>query len=221
LTSSPSQFAALSGGGDPLSAPGGAISQLGTSATSNIGGAANAGAGNIASSLGSKAVGGLTSLASNPGVLMAGGLTALNALRSNTAPPGEKALLGQAATANAQAGQLQSYLSTGTLPPGIKTQLDAANEAAAATIRSQYAARGMSGSSAEQQDLQALNERTVGQGAQIATQLFNTGLTEAQMASSIYEQLMQTSINQDNQLSGSIANFASSLAYASARQPSR
>jgi hypothetical protein len=204
------------GNADPLSSAGGAISQLGSSATNTVGGAAQPkGAGDIGGALGK----GLTSLASNPGLLLAGGLLGLDALQSQKKPLGQTPLIGAAAGETAQAAQLQSYLSTGTLPPGIQTQLSSANEAAAATIRSQYASRGMSGSSAEAQDLASLNERTVGQGSQIALSLFNTGLTEAQMANSIYAQLMQTSINQDNQLSGAIANFAGSLAYTGARQP--
>jgi hypothetical protein len=209
-----SQFASGYGAGDPLSSPGGAISQL----TNNVGGAANKEGGSFLSSLGTAAKGGLTSLASNPGVLLAGGLVGLDALRANKKPPGETALLGEAATAQAQAAQLQSYQSTGTLPPGIQTQLQSANDAAAATIRSQYAARGMSGSSAEQQDLQALNERTVGQGAQIATQLFSQGLNEAQFSSQLYEAIMAQATQEDQGLSSAIANLSSSLALAGAVQ---
>jgi hypothetical protein len=209
-----SQFASGYGAGDPLSSPGGAISQL----TNNVGGAANKEGGSFLSSLGTTAKGGLTSLASNPGVLLAGGLVGLDALRANKKPPGETALLGEAATAQAQAAQLQSYQSTGTLPPGIQTQLQSANDAAAATIRSQYAARGMSGSSAEQQDLQALSERTVGQGAQIASQLFSEGLNEAQFSARLYEIIMNQATQQDSGLSSAIANLSGSLALAGTMQ---
>jgi hypothetical protein len=218
-SSSGSQFAAGSGAGDPLSSAGGAVSQLGSSATNNVAGAASANSGSsILSGLGSKAAGGLTSLASNPGVLLAGGLVGLDALRANKKPPGETALLGEAATAQAQAAQLQSYQATGTLPPGIQTQLQSAKDAAAATIRSQYAARGMPGSSAEQQDLQALSDRMVGQGAQIATQLFNQGLSEAQFSAQLYEIIMNQATQQDAGLSSAIANLSSSLALAGTMQ---
>jgi hypothetical protein len=41
--------------------------------------------------------------------------------------------------------------------------------------------------------------------------LLSQGISESQFSSQLYTQLMNTSINQDNQLSSSIANFAGAL----------
>jgi hypothetical protein len=129
----------------------------------------------------------------------------------NKQPANYGTLEGQAAQLGAQGNQLQSYLTSGTLPPGVQAGLDSAHQSAEATIKSQYASRGMSGSSAEAQDLANLNATVVAQGAQIPTGLLQQGVSESEFASGIYEQLMNTSIQQDKDLSASIANFAGAL----------
>lgn len=121
------------------------------------------------------------------------------------------ALNTQAQQLQANSTQLQSYLQSGTLPPGVQNSIKSATTAAKAAIRSQYAARGMSGSSAEQQDLANVDQQATSQGAAIATQLLNTGVTEAGLSAQIYNQLLSASIQQDQQLSQAVSGFASSL----------
>jgi hypothetical protein len=135
----------------------------------------------------------------------------------NKQPANYGTLEGQAAQLGAQGNQLQSYLTSGTLPPGVQAGLDSAHQSAEATIKSQYASRGMSGSSAEAQDIANLNATVVAQGAQIATGLLQQGVSESEFASGMYEQLMNTSIQQDKDLSASIANFAGALGGAGLR----
>jgi hypothetical protein len=135
----------------------------------------------------------------------------MSAQEGNKQPANYQTLENQAGQLANQGNQLQGYLTGGTLPPGVQAGLDQAHQSAAATIKSQYAARGMSGSSAEAEDLANLNATVVAQGAQIATNLLQQGVSESEFSSQMYEQLMQTSIQQDKDLSASIASFAGAL----------
>jgi hypothetical protein len=139
-------------------------------------------------------------------------------------------LLNSAQSLTNQGQQLSSYLTTGTLPPGISAGLDQAYNSAVATIKSQFAARGQSGSSSEADSLANLAFTKESQGASIATNLLSQGVTEQQFASQVYQQLlsqglsaseyssqlytdlMNQQIAQDTALSNSIANFSGALA---------
>jgi hypothetical protein len=139
-------------------------------------------------------------------------------------------LLNSASALSAQGNQLAGYLTTGTLPPGVSAGLDQAYNSAVATIKSQYAARGQSGSSSEADALSNLAFTKESQGATIATNLLSQGITEQQFASQVYQQLlsqglsaseyssqlytdlMNQQIAQDTALSNSIANFSGALA---------
>jgi len=162
-------------------------------------------------------LGGIGSAAAKYGPLaLTGGVLAKGALggKSNTTPGGQP---GQAENLIAlqqyqQGQQLESYLASGNLPPGIQAGLTSAHDAAAASIRQNYANRGMSGSSAESQDLQNLANITVTDGAKIATGLYQQGVSQTNLASGIFSQLMNATIQQNKDLSGSIANFATALA---------
>jgi hypothetical protein len=117
----------------------------------------------------------------------------------------------QAGALNTQGQQLQSYLQTGTLPAGVHNSINSASHAAKAAIRSQYAAHGMSGSSAEAQDLASVDQRASQQGSQIAMELLQQGVSETQLSEQIYTTLLNQSIQKDNQLSAAIGSFASSM----------
>ncbi len=93
----------------------------------------------------------------------------------------------------AQARNLMSYLTTGTLPPGVQASVDQAAAAAKASIRSAYAQRGMSGSSAEAQDLSNVDTNKASQGAQIAMSLYSQGQNDVQLADNLYGVLVNAS----------------------------
>ena len=136
---------------------------------------------------------------------------ALDALNKPKTP--YSGILGSEAGALSQQGaQLRGYLENGTLPPGQSEALTSAADAANATIASEYASRGMTASSAEAQDQQAVQDRKVAAAAQIATQLFSQGVQETNMADSLYIQLMNVQLNQDAQLNQAFGNFATALA---------
>lgn len=167
-------------------------------------------------SFGSQIVSGLkNSIAQNPlgigaaALGIGGDALKQSGLVGNNVPKGQNQVENIAAQENQQGQQLQGYLQSGTLPPGLQQTLNQATEAAKASIRSKYAASGSSGSSAEQQELAAVDSNAQGQESQLALQLLNTGINETGMASQLYQQLMKNSITQDNQLGTSIANFAS------------
>jgi len=149
-------------------------------------------------------------LKDNAWLLPAAGL-AYEATAGQAPLPGESNLQASATNLSAQANQLQNYFTSGTLPPGIQSGITQASDAAKAAIRSQYASMGNTGSSAEAQDLAAVDSRAVSQGSQIALSLLQQGVSEQGMANQLYMELMNTSLNQDQQLGSSIAAFSSAL----------
>ena len=187
----------------------GALGSSGTAA-----GDALAGAG------GDGLLGGVKSFMKDYGSLALGGAgLAYNMLKGNEPVPYSAQLESQAAQLQAQGAQLQGYLSSGTLPPGIGAALQGAHDSAAASIRAQYASRGMSGSSAEMQDLSNLAQTTVSQGANIASSLLSTGVSEQQFASGLYQNLMAQSVAQDTAMSNAIAGFTNAMAGGFSRKP--
>ena len=142
-------------------------------------------------------------------------------LKGNQKPEFQSNVENAATQLQAQGAQLEGYLTSGTLPPGMDAALQSAHNAAAAAIRSRYANMGMSGSSAEMNDLSNLAYTTVSQGANIASQLMQTGVNEQQFAAGLYQNLMRTSMAQDTAMSNSIAGFTNAMAggYARAQTP--
>lgn len=144
------------------------------------------------------------------GLVGAGGL-AYNAAKSNTSTPAEKAVQAQAQSAGAQGTQLESYLANGTLPPGAQQYVDQQTAGQKASIRSKYAQMGMSGSTAEAQELSGVDTAAQAQMFQLATQLYQTGVSQTGASSQLYTTLMNAE-NQDNTAMGSaISNFVASL----------
>lgn len=184
----------------------------------------DAGAGQSLSAVAPQAAGGTTAPAApttlmgnlekgltSPNALISAGGLAMNAIKGQQALPGQNALAQQAATANAQGAQLQSYLTNGTLPQGVQQSIDQATQSTIASIRSQHAAQGTSGSSAEQQEIASATANSKSQGASIAMQLLQTGINESGLASKLYENMMQNALQQDQALAGSIQNFATAM----------
>ena len=156
--------------------------------------------------------GSLGGILSNPATLLAGGGLVADVLRGNSNPPGYQQILDAANRTSSQANTMQGYLSSGTLPPGLQTSLDTARADAEAAVRSRYAQMGMSGSSAEAQDIQNLHNRIVSQGADMAMQLYQQGLSETQISTQLYQIIMNEQIAQDNALSSGITNMVTALA---------
>jgi hypothetical protein len=212
LTSTPTSAAsATTGGGGTLSPDlvssieQGGLPQSTIDAVNAGNAAAQAGGEGLGSQVGSY-------LMKNPQAALSALGLAANLMKGDQMPKYASNVSAEAAQLQAQGAQLQGYLTSGTLPPGIAASLSAAHNSAAATIRSQYAARGQSGSSAEMQDLANLAQTTVSQGASIANQLLTTGVNEQEFASGLYQNLMQTSMQQDVAMSNAIAGFTNAMA---------
>ena len=163
--------------------------------------------GGILSGLGGGKGGGLFGGSTALGLLSAAPV-ALDLLRGNQPYKGQTQLQQSAAQLGQQGTQLQSYLQTGTLPPGAQAAINQATAAAQAAIRSQYASMGMSGSSAEAQDLAAAQQAGVTQATNMASQLLSTGIQSTQMSDQLYQDIMNQSMSEDNDLSSAIGNFA-------------
>lgn len=207
------------GGGAPSGGVGSVIG--GPAATQALAGTGGTNAGitggnSISDFLSNPSGGGLgKALSSNANWLLPAALLGYEGLKSSQGLgniPGYNQISQEAGNLQTQAGQLGSYLQTGTLPPGVQASLDQAAKSAEATIRSQYAARGMSGSSAEAADLASAQNTVATQGSQIAMQLLQTGISEGNLSSQLYSEIMNANIQSDSQLGTALATLAGAAA---------
>lgn len=136
---------------------------------------------------------------------------ALDVLKGSQITPQQKALQAQANQLNAQGDQLESYLQNGQLPPGEQAGINAALESAIASIKSDYASRGESGSSAEQEAIDQARQNAQTQTATMAQSLFSTGLSEVNSSSQIYDEIMQANVAQNKDLSSAITAAVGSM----------
>lgn len=143
------------------------------------------------------------------------GLSALglgySALRGNRVYPGQKALQSQAGNMAATGAQLMHGYDTGTLPASAQALLSQAQKGAQASVRANYADKGLAGSSMEAQDLAAVGQRTQAQAFQLLQSMFTQGLQATQLSSGMYYALMQANAAQDAEFGKAIAGFASAL----------
>jgi hypothetical protein len=160
---------------------------------------------------------------------------------------GVAAAIAPNAIADRQSGELlQSYETSGLLPPGQRAALTQQQLAGEAAIRARAANQSSGGaSSAATQDLASLGIQVAGQAATVAQGLWSQGTTMLQTALSetqqelsalgasesalasaggeisniaqIYETVMQAEVSQDAALGQSIANFSGAAAGMSAR----
>jgi hypothetical protein len=218
---------AATGGGVGTDADYAAINAApGMSGGSDAGGTAAAGSkGGLIDRTLSSLTGGAVSK-SDLGTVLSGGGLLMNLMGGNKSLPGEKQLSGAAAglsaTAAGQAAlgsQLEGFLQSGKLPPGVESGLRSATHAAEATIKSQHAARGTSGSSAEASEIQAANDRALEAGQKVALQLLQQGATMVQgaastegLAASLYQTILGNALEKDREFGQALGNFSSALA---------
>ena len=121
---------------------------------------------------------------------------------------------------------LASGAGPGSLPSGAEAELSQATQSAIATIRSQYASMGLSGSTMEQQAINEVQSNALTQRYNIATQMAQTGLNEINTgegvtgqgtgalnsASSIYSNLLDQSLQSDAALQSAVSGFAGQVA---------
>lgn len=121
----------------------------------------------------------------------------------------------QASNLNAQGQQLMSYLTSGTLPPGLKASLDQATKASKARVVSNYAAQGMNAdptkNSALAQQLSIIDQAALISTAQIGQQLATTGVAESGLASNLYTSLANLDATQTANVGKAIASMAAAF----------
>lgn len=126
-----------------------------------------------------------------------------------------KALADQAAKQSATGDQLSSYLTSGTLPPGLQASVDQATQSAKATAISNAASQGLPTDPAQNTALAQRLAQIDAQGpivaAQIAQQLLSSGATYAGLSDQLYTQLAQIDQTQTTNIGKAIANMASAL----------
>lgn len=146
------------------------------------------------------------------GVGLAGIGLAKDLLAPST-PKGLNAIASEASAAQAQGQVLQNYLATGTLPPAVQTSINAATKNGITAIKAKYASMGVApGSSAEVNDINQLQQNAVIQGATLADQLLQQGISETQLSAQLYNDLVSTNTAQNTQTGSAISSLASALA---------
>jgi hypothetical protein len=120
------------------------------------------------------------------------------------------------ATQQAEAGQqMQSYLGSGTLPPGLQSGVTQALNAQQAALRQKYASMGMSTDPAQNSalatDLAAANQQAQTAIAQIGSQLYSLGQQGINLSSSDLQYLAGLSVSQSQATGNAISNFAAAL----------
>lgn len=175
-----------------------------------------AGGGGGGSFLGKLGEGAISSVTKNPlGIAASAGILGYDFLKGNPADPNQAILKQKADQLGAQGDTLRNYLSSGTLPPALKAQLDQATKAEKARITSGYAARGMptdpNQNSSLAQELNAVDTNAVAAMAQAQIQMLNTGLQETGLSTQLYETLVKLDSSHNDQLMKAISSFAAAL----------
>jgi hypothetical protein len=157
----------------------------------------------------------LGSLGISNGQLLGGGIAAAglgyNLLQKNSIPE-ESNISNLSNQLQTQSAQLQSYVNNGTLPPGVSTVLTQVQKSMTDQIKAKYAQLGMSGSSAETQDLNNAALQVQSQGATEALNLMNQGVSLTQLSGQLMTTLLNSNTQQNQQTAQSIGNLASALA---------
>lgn len=158
----------------------------------------------------------LNQLTQNPlGVGAAGIGLGYNILQGKKTLPNQDALQSEANTLTPQAQQFMSYLQTGTLPAGLQAAVNQTTAARKAQIIANAARNGQSTDPTQNsslgQDLAAADQQALIAVAQQGQALFQAGLSESQLSSSIMQGLLQVEQQQTANMGKAITNFASAL----------
>lgn len=152
----------------------------------------------------------LHALGQNAGPLVAGG-GLLMALTGSQNVPGQSEIGDIAGGLQTEGGKLESYIQNGTLPPGAQAGIDQATKASQAAIRSKYASAGMSGSSAEVQDINNIAQQKAALQFQEADSLLKTGLDATSTSGQLYADMMNFDAQQSAVTGQAIASLAGAL----------
>ena len=153
-----------------------------------------------------------TALSKNSGLLVGAAGLGNDITTALSGPPkGTNQLTQEANQLQSLGQQNESYLQSGNLPTGVQAGINQASQSAIAAIKSKYAAMGMSGSSAEQSDIASVQQNAAVNGANIAMQLMNQGVSETGLSSNIYSELIKNTMASDQAFSSAFTNLATAV----------
>jgi len=187
-----------------------------TSGGGSSGGAATGGAAtgdkSFLSSLGTGAINQVTK---NPLGALGGAALLGTSFLGNKQPPGQPQLSAIAPLEATSGLANQQYLTTGTLPPAIKANVDAASQAAKAKIISNYANRGLPTDPTKNSSLAAelaqVDQNAVITTGQIGQQLLTAGLDQTKLSTDIYNKLVGIDQTQQAAIQKALASFAAAM----------
>lgn len=153
----------------------------------------------------------------NPlGIAAAGAGLGLNLLQGNKTDPALAQEQALAKNAQDQAAQMQKYLQSGTLPPGLQSAVDQAVAARKAQIIQNHAAQGQSTdptqNSALAQELSSIDLQATGEIAKIATGLYTQGVKMFEIDADLLNKIYNADMAQNKQMGDALTNFAKALA---------
>lgn len=140
------------------------------------------------------------------GQVAAGGSILKNLLAP--APKGTNELESAGSSALTAESQLIGDEASGKLPPGQQATIDQQVSDVQNAIRSKYASLGLTGSTEEQQALQAASDQGVQLSTQAASQATQTGLNALGATNSIYSTLLQSILGNNTNLSSAISTLS-------------
>jgi hypothetical protein len=144
--------------------------------------------------------------------LAGAGILGVEALSSKQPLPQEQALQANATQAAGQSAALEAPLQTGILPPGAQQAVSAATASSKAAAKSNFASLGLSGSTMEAQQMQAIDRNAAAQTFQIADSLLSKGIDLSKLSAQDLTQLLDEQLKQDQQFTGALTQFAGGLA---------
>lgn len=164
---------------------------------------------NIASGIGS-------SIAKNPlGLALATGGLGYDIMQGQKQSAAVNAMNAEAQQQGATGAQLEGYLSSGTLPPGLQASVTEAVKNAKATAISNMASQGLSTdptkNTALAAELAGIDQQVPILTAQIGQQLLSSGEAASGLASNLYTSLANIDQTQTAQIGKSIAAMAAAL----------
>jgi hypothetical protein len=144
--------------------------------------------------------------------LAGAGILGFEALSAKQPLPQEQALQANATQAAGQSAALEAPLQTGILPPGAQQAVSAATASSKAAAKSNFASLGLSGSTMETQQMQAIDRNAAAQTFQIADSLLAKGIDLSKLSAQDLTQLLDEQLKQDQQFTGALTAFSSGLA---------
>lgn len=172
----------------------------------------------------------MNSITKNPlGLAIAGGGLAYDVLQGNKTDPNQQQLqneapqlLAQGSALSASGQQLQTYLTSGTLPPNLQAQVNQSVAAAKAQIVANAAGNGQNTNPTQNSqlaaDLAAADQNGLVLAGQLeqnlfssGTQLLQTGVNETGLSTQIYQTLVNMDKANNQEIMTAIAGMASAL----------